>query len=119
MLTGISYSSLFKTIYGKHKKHIEYSGLSFEKILRILSSLGVSYRLSFDKKDMRKSKRNVMVVVDYGESPDDIFFEHSRHAVIWNAETKSVIDPVPASKRKLEMTNSYCTKNFSFLIEVI
>lgn len=118
MLTGISYDSVFKAVHGKRNKPKEYPGLSLEVILRTLDKLRINYRVSFDKKDWKNSKNNSMMVVDYGSKPDKTF-DHCRHAVVWNAANKSIIDPMPRNKRKLDMTNSYCTKNFSLIIEVL
>lgn len=120
MISNKSYDKMFKFIHGK-KNGRHYPGLTFEHIIRVLNRQHLKYKISFSKRDyvnLLSKDNNAIIVVDYGGKRTGFSYdEHSRHAVVWDGASKSIKDPFSLKHKDIDVNETYCFLNFSFLIE--
>jgi ABC-type bacteriocin/lantibiotic exporter with double-glycine peptidase domain len=106
MLCGIGYNSALEIV---HPKRNPRDGVetTFETFLRSLARCNKDYKINFTNLDLNKLKNNACIMITV---PNKGF----RHAVVWDAKTKKILDPANPKIRK-----SFYQKNLSVVVEII
>lgn len=106
MITNTGYDRIRKLVVPKSQMR-SFKGTTMEKALKALSKLGKQYKISFRKISLLKLKNNAYISVNMPGG--------CRHAIIWNAKTKRIMDP----DRWKFMTKAYVKKNLNFIVEIL
>jgi ABC-type bacteriocin/lantibiotic exporter with double-glycine peptidase domain len=104
MLTGIGYLSIMKMI--QPKRNTKFEGTNLEKCLKVLHKLKIQYRISFNKRLLNSIKNNAYISVQNKNG--------GRHAVVWDAKNKKVLDP-----SEVTMPKTYIEKHINYVLEIL
>jgi hypothetical protein len=88
------------------KRNTKFEGTNLEKCLKVLHKLKIQYRISFNKRLLNSIKNNAYISVQNKNG--------GRHAVVWDAKNKKVLDP-----SEVTMPKTYIEKHINYVLEIL